>query len=186
MLNPDELSERIFVEACGSLMAHTIRGTKNHFFRKGIILEVLVLRDKCGAVFRVAPHKASFLVTKFFPSVVPDPYAHVRAIIHLRRDANHHLSRLCIAHELFHALLALESFVAHHRKKWDGTWKKEHEPLCNRFSQELCRKHQAFYSNGETRANQIEFPAEIFAKGFALDLGDLASLPASIRPPGEI
>jgi hypothetical protein len=180
-LDPKTMAAQIYKEACGSLMAHTIRGIKNHFYKKGIVLEVLVIRDRQNLVFKTAPNKASVLVTKFFAKHPPDPRDRVRAHIYIRGTANHHLARLCIAHEMFHALLALEAYTAGERKEWDGKWKKEHEPACNKFAQSLCELHNGFNGNQDARVNRVMFPGELFAEGFFLDISDLENLPECLR-----
>jgi len=184
-INPEEVKSKavdeIFIESKQSLMAHTIRGVVNHFHKNLVSLDVIVSRDLANAVYRHAPSKASILKTTYIPKDPKSPYYRVRARIFIRKDANHHLSRLCIAHELFHLLMALEHFKGSNREKWDGQWKKEDESACNGFAQELCGKHNEFNSDSRERDLRVLFPSELFAQGFVLDLSDVNLLPDCLK-----
>jgi hypothetical protein len=177
---PQAIAKEIFGESQGALMVHTIRGIISHFYHHGVILEVQIIIDSHGPVFRRTPNKASVLVTKY-TAPKDDPYARVRATIFIRKDAKHHLRRLCIAHELFHAILAFNDYIKSGGKTWDGQCKKAHEPLCNEFAQELCRLHNEFNKSDKDRNSRVLFPEEIFAKGFVLDLTDVTKLPACLK-----
>ena len=47
---PEQNATLFFKESLGSLMAHTLRAVFNHFYRKGIVVDVLVLADTANAI----------------------------------------------------------------------------------------------------------------------------------------
>jgi hypothetical protein len=87
----------------------------------------------------------------------------VDAKIYIHRDANKHLARICIAHELYHLLLELDVFLASNRKQWGGlsnSTSVEHD--CNQFAWQLCLMHECFNRDRDNWANHILFPKNMF------------------------
>jgi len=161
-------------------MAHTICGVQKHFLRENMLLQLSVLLAH-PEMMRKAPHNSCFLVTSMKPTTdLPDTRKRVIASIYLRKGINHHLSRLCIAHEVYHLLLALEAFKASKRDRWAQLDRTKFESECNQFSQKLCEKHHHFHKSGANK-HKLEFPEEIFKEDFVLDLSDFENLPECLR-----
>jgi len=162
-------------------MAHTICGVQKIFYKKGLHLQVLVAFAQ-DAQMKAAPKKSCFLTTKIRDKEKYDVRRRVIATIYLKKGINHHLARLCIAHELYHTLLALDAYIAGDRKEWLQLDRQSSEEDCNKFAKELCLKHHNFYKNGVNR-HRVEFPEEIFDEDFLLDLADCDRLPACLNEP---
>ncbi len=181
-MSPESAAKSIFDHASGALMAHSIRGVESHFLKNGVYLQVLVLNGP-PVMFRKRPLRSSLLTMSLKPEDFPDDRIRVVAKIYLRKGINHHLSRLAIAHELYHLLLALQAHIKSNRASWDERCRSEHEVACNKFAQEICRLHNEFNGDEELRKKRIAFPEEIFALDFILDLADFDKLPQCLKAP---
>lgn len=162
-------------------MAHTIRGFTNILHKKGFILYLQIIRDNNNLIFRHEPSKSSILNAKPMDKIENLPYTPIFAKIHLRKEASHHLSRLCVAHELYHLWLLVERFTDANRKEWDNEIKEGDEESCNEFAKQLCKKHNEFNKDEGLRGEKIEFPSDILDNEFILDLGNFGNLPKSLR-----
>lgn len=148
-------------------MAHSIRGTINYFLCNHIDLSVQVIADTVNAINLQDPScgATSVLRTKYTPPASEGARAHVGAQVFIHRDANKHLARLCIAHELYHLILELDHFVNSKRVNWT---KIAATPLiesqCNQFAWQLCMQHDRFNRDPALLAKHVFFPDHAFDK----------------------
>jgi hypothetical protein len=169
-INPIDSANLIFEEALGSLMAHTLRGITNHFRKELIELDILVRPDAYGIIPLRAPKEGttSIIMTKFVPKRTKTDLNRLYAAIFIHKDANHHLARVCIAHEVYHLLLELDVFLENEKR---DTWPeiendKAVEDMCNHFAWELCHQHDQFNRNDGEREKRILFPDNTFNQPF--------------------
>ena len=106
----------------------------------------------------------SILATWFLPKRFPADRERVRASIYIHPQANRHLARICIAHELYHLLMELDQYNKHRKHGWPTPTPvtKATEDACNQFAWELCRKHDEFNKKQENRERLIYFPPHVF------------------------
>ena len=170
---PIESAGLIFSEALGALMAHTIRGVTNHFRKERVDLAVRVMPDNYGLIPLRAPREGttSIIMSQFIPRRYKTYPDNLDASIFIHKDANKHLARVCIAHEVFHLLLELEAFVAQrNRDIWPEIDNdKVVEDRCNHFAWELCRQHDEFNKNDDLRKKHVLFPKDTFNQPFNMN-----------------
>ena len=175
MSDPLSAARTIFTESLGSLMAHSIRGTQNHFRRHNLELELLVVADMVNQIRLKGPHHGatSVLQSRF---IIPRPgspaVGMVQARIYIHKDATRTLARICIAHEIFHLLLELSEYLACDPNS--RVWKqvltnKDVEDRCNQFAWELCRAHDKFNRDDQTRSELLYFPERLFDRPLSTD-----------------
>jgi hypothetical protein len=162
---PVEQANVIFERSLVSLMAHTIRAMTNHFLDRGIELDVRVIADTANAIHLTAPNQGatSLLRTRLRRGTQPQERDRVIASIYIHKDANKHLARICIAHELYHLLLEMDEYLNGGRTAWAQIpTSKEVEDQCNQFAWQLCKYHNLFNEDENLRKQHVYFPPGIF------------------------
>ncbi len=163
----EKTAKIIYNESQVALMAHSIRGAVNYFRKREhrVDLGVWVIADLINRINLNAPEKGltSILETQFVKGVGAE-FDRLIAKIYIHRDANKHLARICIAHELYHLLLELWEFEKRSCDQWpkiqhpDPLHAKKFEDDCNLFALDLCRHHDSFYRNNDLRDKHTLFP----------------------------
>lgn len=183
-MDPVVQAEIIFKESLSSLMAHTIRATTNHFAKHKLDLDLTILPDIYGTVIvgKNGRKPSSILTSRFSGSAhgtTGRPRVHAKIYIH--RDANKHLARLAIAHEIGHLLFELSEWALSDKKSWKQiATSKTLEDTCNVFAWQLCRDHDEFNRNEENRSKHIFFPQSCFETTLNIDLSATDNLPLGI------
>lgn len=164
-ITPAESAQKIFDESLMSLMAHTLRGVTNHFVKRAIDIDIRVVADTCDTIRLRGPNQGatSILVTRFRRRNNPLEWDRVRATIFIHKDANKNLARFCIAHEVFHLLLELDSYLNNGRTAWGRLpTSRAIEDECDHFARQLCKLHDDFNRNERHREKLILFPTNAF------------------------
>jgi len=155
---PVENADMVFKESQTALMAHSIQAVIRLFQKSSILLHVQVIPDKLNilhtgatSMLSIAPHKAKD----------EGEYNRVDATIHIHKDANKHLARLCITHEIHHLLMSFENYKK--TSRWEPLLRtREIEDQCDQFAWDLCFKHDDFYHNPDKQNKYIFFPPKTF------------------------
>lgn len=124
-------------------MAHSIQAVKRYIReRKGNRQENFII------VVRAVSGVDGYSGRKSFVKVWPS-----KAIILVDKQLNREQKRMCIAHELFHILLCMETFLrTANFNKPDRS--RMLEDSCDLFAKNLCASHHEFYCN---RDKVLEF-----------------------------
>lgn len=165
-------AKTVFDEAFVSLMAHTIRGVINQFRKAGIELDVRVMPDTIGMLKLKAPKQGatSFLLSRLVKGAKVPERDRLYASIYIHQEANKHLARICIAHEIYHLLLELDEFLLKGRIQWPKVpVSRTMEDSCNHFAWELCRLHDIFNRDTNLREKHVHFPDGTFIQPFPVD-----------------
>jgi len=152
-------------------MAHTIRGIVNHFRKRHIELDVRVIPDTYGIIPLNAPREGttSVMMSKFVQRAAKTERDRLYASIFIHQNANKHLARVCIAHEIYHLLLELDALQSD-RKAWPVIpFTRAIEDSCNHFAWELCRLHDEFNKDDSKRKTHILFPINTFQQPFNMN-----------------
>ena len=153
-------------------MAHTIRSLENHLRLGGLELNLRIIADTYGTITNGA---TSVLKTK----LVGDK--RVVADIFLHNDANKHLARICIAHEIYHLLMEFELWRKNNRLVWEAvTPSKTIEDECNQFAWQLCFHHDKFNREEGLRSSLIYFPEGMFDAPLTTDISQAENWPKGI------
>jgi hypothetical protein len=171
-MDPLAAAAEIFGESTRSMMAHTIRGTVNHFRRQHLELDIKVFPDTYGTILKTNGHSspASILRTGFHAGAQAPMRGRVTADIAIHKDANHHLARICIAHEIYHLLCELENWKAAGGVGWENIpLSPDLEDACNQFAWQLCLHHDGFNRDEPNRQRHILFPDKLFERPFTTD-----------------
>jgi Zn-dependent peptidase ImmA (M78 family) len=172
MISPIDQAAIIFDESRNSLMAHTIRGAVNHFRHKGLELDVRVIADTNNMIGLLAPGRGvtSILRTRLQRAAAAGQRDCVVTSIFIHKDANRHLARICVAHELYHLLMELDAFIANNRTAWNKIpTTAAFESDCNQFAWQLCLYHDKFNRCDKQRAEFIYFPEKLFDQTLKTD-----------------
>ncbi|HEX3798384.1 MAG TPA: hypothetical protein VH413_06745 [Verrucomicrobiae bacterium] len=166
-INPEKSADNIFQESFSALMAHTIRGVTRHFLKNGIELDVRILVDRSGLASAGGSKAPSIIIIE--PSNIKGVAGgttkinRVKASIFIHKNANKHLARICIAHEMYHLLLELEAYITSDRKTWAAIpVSRAVEEACNIFAWQLCRAHDKFNKDEASREKHVYFPEHTF------------------------
>ncbi len=168
LMTPISAAETIYQESLCALMAHSIRGVTNYFLRHDIELDLVIKADHLGIVERAFPSKGSTSVLMTHCIRVKrqngvDKVSKVKATIFINKDANRHLARICIAHEIYHLLLELQAYSKSKNHTWETVpITKQVEDDCNQFAWELCRQHESFNRDENQKESHVYFPAGVF------------------------
>jgi hypothetical protein len=169
-------SKAVFDESLVALMAHSVRGVVNRFRKHFIELDICVIADTINVIKLKAPSAGatSVLVTNFVRGtrgpVRGCERDRVYAKIYVHREANKHLARVCIAHEIYHLALELDSFIKGGRIEWPKTEVTNAiESSCNQFAWQLCKYHDLFNSDSSLVSEHIRFPDKVFEKPFKMN-----------------
>lgn len=162
---PAQRAKNLFLQSFASLMAHSVRAVTNEFARNGVELDVRISPDLANAIHLQAPNRGatSILRTRFRRRTSPTERDRVTAFIFIHKNANKHLARICIAHEIYHLLLELDAFIAKDGTAWpqiEST--KLIEDQCDQFAWQLCKYHDRFNHDESLRGEHIYFPAHMF------------------------
>lgn len=170
-IDPISAAKSVFHESLTSLMAHTIRGVTNHFEKQKIELTVLVTADTRGRINLMAPEvgATSLLMTNFVKGVDETTPNRLLAKIYIHKDANKHLARICIAHEIYHLLLELDRYLSEGEWPTSVSSTKIIEDQCNQFAWQLCKYHDGFNRKDDHRKKHIFFPEGTFNQPFKMD-----------------
>jgi hypothetical protein len=167
-MTPITAAEDIYVEALGSLMAHTVRGVTNYFLRHRVELDLTIKTDHTGIIQLAVPGKDCTSVLMTHPVKVKmangaEKVSRVKATIFVHKDANKHLARICIAHEIYHLLLELDAYLKSGGTIWANLpTTPEVEDACNQFAWDLCKKHDKFNRDEAEREKHVYFPIRVF------------------------
>lgn len=172
-ISPLDAAKLVFDESLTSLMAHTIRGVTNYFEKERIELTVLIAADMHEQIKLRGPDKGatSLLMTNFVKGPDGAP-SRLLAKIYIHKNANKHLARVCIAHEIFHLLLELDAYKeSGEKKEWPVAPPsgKAVEDMCNQFAWQLCKYHDDFNRRDDLRKKYIFFPEHTFDKPFNMN-----------------
>jgi hypothetical protein len=118
---PEECAKVMFRESLGSLMAHTLRAVFNHYYRRGIVVDILIIADTANSILSRSPipNATSMLRTQLSHRRVDGTqHDRVTAWIFVHQDANKHLARICVAHEIYHLVLELNAYIEGQRSAW--------------------------------------------------------------------
>jgi hypothetical protein len=166
---PEQNAKNLFRESLSSLMAHTLRAVFNHFYKKGVVVDVLVIADTANAILPRSPTPgATGLLRTQLSSRRTDDGAQldrVTAWIYIHKDANRHLARICIAHEIYHLVMELNAYIAGNRAAWSQiAVDKVLEDKCNHFARLFCGYHDKFNRDENLREEYIYFPEGMFSE----------------------
>ncbi|WP_395753796.1 ImmA/IrrE family metallo-endopeptidase [Prosthecobacter sp.] len=138
----------------------------NYFKRHGIDLDVNISPDTHGTIlpkFGGERKPPSVLLSSYYRPVSKVGRPRVVGSIFIHPDANKHLARICIAHEIFHLLCELHLWISTGRDKWQPIPMNDSlEDLCNQFAWALCEQHDKFNRSEDKRAEEIYFPPNLF------------------------
>ncbi|MGD0260656.1 MAG: hypothetical protein ABSD29_12625 [Verrucomicrobiota bacterium] len=167
---PEKYAKLFFNESIGSLMAHSLRAVFNHFYKRGIAVELLIIADTANAILPMSPTEGatSLLRTNLYSRHTKDNHQHDRVVawIFIHKDANRHLARMCIAHEIYHLLMELNAYIDGGRSTWAQIAVNESvEKQCNDFARRFCSYHDRFNHDEKLREEYIYFPPDTFKEG---------------------
>lgn len=148
-------------------MAHTLRAVFNHFYKKGIVVDILVVADTANAILPRSPTPGAtgLLRTQLSSrrSEEGGQFDRVIAWIYIHKDANRHLARICIAHEIYHLVMELNAYIARKRTGWSQiAVDRVLEDRCNHFARLFCGYHDKFNRDDRLREEFVYFPKEMF------------------------
>jgi Zn-dependent peptidase ImmA (M78 family) len=146
-------------------MAHTIRAVTNQFAKHLIDLDIRVIADTYSAIQLQAPAQGatSLLRTRLRPRANQMERDRVTAFIYIHKDANKHLARVCIAHELYHLMLEQNAYLAGGRTAWSRiNPDKPMEDQCSQFAWQLCFFHDKFNHDEALKKKHVYFPPGMF------------------------
>lgn len=164
---PENCAITLFKESLTSLMAHTIRALFNHYYKKGIAIDVIIIADTANSILPLSPtaNATTMLRTHLTPASSPREKARVTAWIYIHKDASRHLARFCIAHEIYHLVLELEAYIKGGRVNWSQIpVDPSIEDKCNVFARRICGFHDKFNKDPDLREQYINFPERIITE----------------------
>jgi hypothetical protein len=148
-------------------MAHTLRGVFNHYFGKGIVVDIHIMADMANAILPLSSTAGAtgFLRTHMRQRQSSDgaDRDRVTAWIYIHRNANRHLARICIAHEIAHLIMELDAYIDGRRREWLAIKVDSAiEGACDVFARRLCGYHDRFNRDEALRDEFIYFPTKMF------------------------
>jgi Zn-dependent peptidase ImmA (M78 family) len=135
ILAAENLSEVVYGLSERCLMAHSIRAIEwqiTREYNKNVFPIVLIVEKGVHERWR----------SKSWAIVTAD-----NAYIFIEEELSRDQKRVCIAHECYHILEFFRPVKSD---------KAKIEDVCDRFANELCKKHNAFYNNPE-KVNECKF-----------------------------
>ena len=189
--SPKDAAKIVFDESTTSLMAHSIRAVKKIFSQNQLDLDVRLIPDnheKGKSILGTGDDApTSLLSTRCHPII--HARGSVVARIFINPNATRHLARFCVAHEIYHLLQELKTFVESAKAARDRVWPTKDRIIsivqargmdretaiatiegdCNIFARDLCCYHHDFHL--KRRDDIVLFPEDLI-KG-VINIGKL-------------